>query len=355
MDKKKKLLIVSILFLLIFIVLIIFIVFKKDKTYTIVFDTDGGSVISNIKVKENEQIKITEKTVKDGYTFAGWLNEEGFILIGENKLNSDIKLKALWIKDEVETVKVKVNIDDYTTDIIAEKGKNIILPISHVKDGYTFAGWIDDNGNIISNNIILNESINIKARWIKNNSKTYNIKVNTDGGYIIDDIIVESNKPIVLPVNPTKNGYIFAGWIDDNGNEINKTTIVKGNIKIKALWKEPYTCPDDCTPVEDGSKCTKIVNQKITTKVTCPNGYTEKNGLCLDYSSKYHATNTDTSPFWKCNNSSEYMYTEEDGAGGAFMWCVKKADKITTSLCPSGYTKDKNSCTKIETISCKAN
>ena len=38
------------------------------------------------------------------------------------------------------------------------------------------------------------------------------------------------------------------------------------------------------------------------------------------------------------------MYSEEDDAGGAFMWCVKKTNKVSSSTCPDGYTKDGNTC-----------
>ena len=33
-------------------------------------------------------------------------------------------------------------------------------------------------------------------------------------------------------------------------------------------------------------------------------------------------------------------------------WCVKTVKKTTTKGCPSGYTKDGNTCKKTETLNC---
>lgn len=93
----------------------------------------------------------------------------------------------------------------------------------------------------------------------------------------------------------------------------------------------------------------------MVTKTTCPSGYKLVKGQCLDVKNQYHALSIDYSPFWKCNSSSEVMYTELDGTGGAFMWCAKKTNKITTKGCPSGYTKDGTICKKTETVKCTAN
>lgn len=72
---------------------------NTDKTYTITFDTDGGSSIENQEVKENETITKPGDPSKDGYTFAGWtLDENGFDF--STNITSDLTLKANWSKNE---------------------------------------------------------------------------------------------------------------------------------------------------------------------------------------------------------------------------------------------------------------
>ena len=182
--------------------------------------------------------------------------------------------------------------------------------------------------------------------------KSFTITFDTDGAPNIAEISVKEKEQIKLPVNPKKDGYAFKGFIDSKGNIITKDTIVSNDMTLKAVFVKPYTCPKDCTPTKDGSKCNKVVTTNMTSKSTCPSGYTLKNEKCLS-SSKYHATNSNGT--WKCNSKTDYMYSQEDGVGGAFMWCVKTTSATSSKVCPSGYTKDGNTCKKTQTINCTKN
>ena len=353
LDKKTIIIIALVLVLLL---VILFLIFGRNGSYTITFDTNGGTEITAIEVKNNEIVKLPEAPKKDGHKFVGWTNEEGKVITKGTKVTEDITLKAEWVSNDAETITAEFNTDggNEIDNIIIEKGHIILLPIEPTRDGYIFAGWLDGNGNFITKDTIMTNNITLKAMWIKKDANTSTIKFNTDGGSKVGNIVVENGKIIVLPEAPTKTGYVFAGWVDENGNAITKDTIVNENMTIKATWKAPYTCPSDCTPIGDGSKCTKEVTKEMSTTSSCPNGYTLKNGHCIDKSTQYHAENTDSG--WKCNSSSEYMYSEIDKSGmGAFMWCVKTTNKVTTKGCPSGYTQSGNICKKTETISCKAN
>lgn len=352
--KNKKIFFISlVLFIILLIIFVLYFLFGRTKYFIVTFDTDGGTAISDIKVSNREIIKLPKTPKKDGYTFIGWANKEGNIVTKETKFTKDITLKAKWINNNSETVAVSFDTDGGNTidNIIMEKNNVILLPIAPIKEGYIFNGWIDENGNIISTNMIILNNIKLKAYWIKEGVETKTITINTDGGNKIDKIIVEKGKIILLPVNPKKEGYVFNGWVDENGNSIPKDLIIKDNITIKALWKDPYTCPEDCIPVGDGSKCTKDLTTNMITSSTCPNGYTMNNGKCTG--TKYHANNGSNG--WECNNSSDYMYTEEDGFGGAFMWCVQTAPIVKKQVCPSGYEQSENICKRTETINCVAN
>lgn len=45
--------------------------------YTVTFDTDGGSVIAPVKVKEGEKVSRPADPTKSGWSFAGWYADEG--------------------------------------------------------------------------------------------------------------------------------------------------------------------------------------------------------------------------------------------------------------------------------------
>lgn len=68
---------------------------SKENEYAVIFDTDGGTLISNKTVTENETLVLPDAPTKADYNFIGWtLNDELFdplMLISES-----ITLKALW-------------------------------------------------------------------------------------------------------------------------------------------------------------------------------------------------------------------------------------------------------------------
>ena len=339
------------LLIILLILLVIYLLFIKEKTFTITFDTDGGTSITDISVKEKEQIELPVNPKRDGYVFSCWTSNDKVVL-KNTSFKEDTTLKAVWIKNNVKTVTVKFTDEEELGSEIIEKGKNIILPSTPTKEGYTFGGLLDENNKLISKDIKVDKDITLKIYWIKKDTKTHTIKFDTDGGTSIENIIIEEGKNVILPVDPTKDGYVFKGWTDEENKTITKDTIVSKDMILKALFVKPYTCPKNCTPTKDGSKCNKVVTTNMTSKSTCPSGYTLKNGKCLS-SSKYHATNSNGT--WKCNSSSDYMYSEEDGVGGAFMWCVKTTSVTSSKVCPSGYTKDGNTCKKTQTINCTKN
>lgn len=184
---------------------------------------------------------------------------------------------------------------------------------------------------------------------------------------------------ILLPIEPVRDGYIFVCWLDGNGLFITEDTIITNNITLKAMWKEPYTCPSDCTPIGDGSKCTKTSTKDLVIYTGCPNGtetvetfcsahkrqvtvgfdedqtYIDAgilcNGnptnFCVDYNSRY-TNSIDSCP------TGYFKYTYSNSGLDAEYGCAKKYDK-GGSYCPSGYTRDGNTCRKIETLNCTAN
>lgn len=209
--------------------------------------------------------------------------------------------------------------------------------------------------------------------------ESYTITFDTNGGTEITNTEVKGNEIVKLPEAPTRVGYVFTGWVDENGNAITKDTKVKDNMTIKATWKELYTCPSDCTPIEDGSKCTKTSTKDLVVYTGCPNGtetvekfcsahkrqvsvgfdedqtYVDAGILCsgnptnfcVDYNSRY-TNNSDS-----C--SSEYFkYIYSESGLDAVTGCAKKYDK-GGSYCPNGYTRDGNKCIKTEIMDCTAN
>lgn len=111
-------------------------------------------------------------------------------------------------------------------------------------------------------------------------TKSFIVTFDTNGGSSIKEIIVEKGKNVKLPVPPKKEGYVFAGWLLPNDEVVTKDTIINGNITLKSKWKLQYVCPENCTPSEDGSTCTREVTISLTKTTSCPSGYTKENDIC---------------------------------------------------------------------------
>lgn len=357
MKKKTKITIAIIIIVLLLLILaLLYFLFGIDRTYTIKFNTDGGTTITDVEIKPSDTFKLPKAPTKEGYKFAGWTNEKGEMVNSDIKLDDDVTLESLWIEESKETNTISFETDNDSTysDIIIEKGKYLILPVAPEKDGYIFVGWVNEDGNIITKKYVINDNIKLYAKWISKDAKTITINFNTDGGNEIDKIIVENGKIVYFPTTPVKDGYVFAGWVNENGEEVNADTTFSGNITLKATWKELYTCPSDCEVSSDGKTCSKTETTNMTTTSSCPSGTKLIKGYCLDVKNQYHAESIDVSPWWKCNSSSEVMYSQTEH-GGAFMWCAKKVNKVTSTGCPSGYTKSGDKCTKKTTTNCTLN
>lgn len=108
---------------------------------TVKFDTDGGSVISDVEVKVGETLVLPENPVKEGYVFKGWLLDgEPFDV--NMKLEKNITLKANWEKENLEKYYVTFIVDgnEYKKEEYLENSL-ITKPTNPIKENYEFKGW----------------------------------------------------------------------------------------------------------------------------------------------------------------------------------------------------------------------
>ena len=72
-NKKEVGIILGVSALIVILGVILFLFLTKKKTYTVSFNTNGGSEIKSIKVKQNESIGTLPKAEKEGYNFLYWV------------------------------------------------------------------------------------------------------------------------------------------------------------------------------------------------------------------------------------------------------------------------------------------
>ena len=75
---------------------------EEVKTFKVIFDSNGGSLVDMVTVNEGEVINKPENPTRDGYTFQNWtLDDKEYDF--STPVNSDITLKASWKKKTTST------------------------------------------------------------------------------------------------------------------------------------------------------------------------------------------------------------------------------------------------------------
>lgn len=139
---------------------------------------------------------------------------------------------------EIDKITKEVEVNYYFNDklLFTEKVlQNTIYHINYVFNevGYTFNKWLDKNGNEYSSHVILeNEDIFADAVLTK-----YFITFDSSGGSKTDTITGCFGDVVIKPI-PTKVGYRFIGWFEENcDSEYEFLTIELRNVYLTAVWE----------------------------------------------------------------------------------------------------------------------
>ena len=375
MKKKTKIIIGVIITIFLLIIALLIFLLCRDKNYKVSIKIDGTDEVTDVVIKDGGILELPEDPKREGYVFAGWINKDNKMVTSDIKIEKDTELKAVWIEEtkEIYTVSFDTGNDVDYKSILVENGKYLILPIEPFKKGYIFVGWLNEDGNFITDKYIITGDIKLTAKWIKDDAKTITITFNTDDDS--NKIIIENGKTIIFPITPTKEGYVFDGWVNEKGDKIEVDSILKKDTILKATWKELYTCPSDCTISEDKKTCSKTSTADLIVNNGCPSGTETVEYFCTkratgdgfsspSISCKGSATGYCINPnvngydlydYMSMSCPSGYLAYSYAENGGAMMGCLKKYNKESSNSCPSGYTQSGNSCTKTETISCTVN
>ena len=123
-------------------------------TYTITFDTVGGSEIAPITQDYGTVITAPEAPTREGYTFIGWDKEIPTTMPTEN-----MTVTAQWEINQY-TITFDTNGGSEIAPITQDYGTAITAPANPTREGYTFIGWDMEIPKTMPA-----ENITLKARW----------------------------------------------------------------------------------------------------------------------------------------------------------------------------------------------
>ncbi len=225
--------------------------------YSVSLNLDGGRISVPLTFTiEDENFEIGEPE-KDGYTFIGWLSEDGSVkktVTVECAEGRDCVLAALW-----ETVDYTITYDLNGGRMEKGSGENLtyytvesapFTLINPVRDRYEFAGWVLSENDVPETEYTFNPSVaadcTLKAEWVE---KEYSIVYDLDGGSFeyadSNPVSFTAFSGNIILSSPTRDGYTFIGWVEEGKEDcrphvsyVIRSTEVSSDVCLKALWKE---------------------------------------------------------------------------------------------------------------------
>lgn len=345
-------------------------------TYTITFDTVGGSEIAPITQDYGTVITAPEAPTREGYTFIGWDKEIPTTMPTEN-----MTVTAQWEINQY-TITFDTNGGSEIAPITQDYGTAITVPADPTREGYTFMGWDQEIPTTMPA-----ENITLKTRWKDIEKPTGEIVIGTNKwreflNTLTFDLFFKDTQTVTI--NAADNSetvfvsylvtdqdlseaelqsLVFSGYeepfrIDRNGEYIVYAMLVDANLNITYLRSDRVTV-DNVQPVIGGIEngktyCeaqTVTIDEKYVDTVTV-NGTEvtlDENGSFVlsaaDGEQKIVATD-------KAGNTAEMTVTVNDGHTGGTATCTERA---VCEVCGKAYGEpDPKNHTDLQHIPAKA-
>lgn len=345
-------------------------------TYTITFDTAGGSEIAPITQEYGTVITAPEAPTREGYTFIGWDKEIPTTMPAEN-----MTVTAQW-KINRYTITFDTNGGSEIAPITQDYGTVITTPADPTREGYTFMGWDQEIPKTMPA-----ENITLKARWKDIEKPTGEIVIGTNkwqeflnkitfGLFFKDTQTVTINAAdnsgtvfisyLVTDQDLSEaelQSLVFSGYeepfrIDRSGEYIVYAMLVDESLNITYLRSDRITL-DNVQPVIGGiengktyceAQTVTIIEKYIDTVTVNGTAVTldENNSFTLapaDGEQKIVATD-------KAGNTAEMTVTVNDGHTGGKATCTERA---VCEVCGKAYGElDPKNHTDLKHIPAKA-
>jgi len=219
---KSKLKLMKIIIALLSVLLVgltVFTVYTQalgPGTYTIEFETNGATSLSDLTIQENTAIPHLEQPKRLGFRFDGWYTDPNFNVPFNrfSQIKNDMTLYANWIEENYMIV-FDSRGGTSISPITRKYNQSVSAPNEPTREGYVFDQWYTDLNfdNRFTFDTMPAENVTLYAKWIAEDSR---IDFDSRGGTPVDSLVLPIGTSISDQVTPpTREGYTFTGWFTD--------------------------------------------------------------------------------------------------------------------------------------------
>jgi len=216
-------------------------------TYTITFNTNGGTPVSDITALYEAPITKPAQPTKEGYNFGGWYQDSALTteFTFDKMPYANTTLYAKWTEktDIAYTVRhVRQNLDGTYSTLIETETKygttgEMTAAVAKTYEGFTAESFTQKP-------ILADGTTVVEIKYSRN---TYTVKYYIASsliGLISTEDVPYEGTAVSIPADPTASGKVFIGWyyIDSTlgETEFNNTIPVKGDIDVYAKWTNMF-------------------------------------------------------------------------------------------------------------------
>lgn len=197
--------------------------------YTIVLNTNGGTVESFDAKYSNEAGKILPVPTFEGYTFKGWYNDASFAGVPITKIEAgETGNKTYYAKWEESEYTVTLHYGyeggPASEEMKVKYGKTFNVPVPAEREGYIFNGWKTDDGLFYTNESGeatrdggVTEDTELTADWTKRKAEE---EESGDGTFVYETECKAGDREFLDEIK-VKEGYKFQYFALEDGTKFN--------------------------------------------------------------------------------------------------------------------------------------
>jgi len=299
-------------------------VIDGKETVQVYYDADS-SIVPSSRIK-NPSYKNTgsgskEETInnknfefyvpiKTGANFISWYTKDVYYQDGQSHLS----LFALW--DDGKTIIINYELNGGTNNPnnpTYYAGDSTITLLDPSREGYTFEGWYDSNGNRVYALSIDQGDYNIEARWsankyqlsvTSNNNSMGKVYIRYGSGYTDENITIEA-----VP----NSGYDFDGWYDGS-NLINRNEKFSFKMPPHDYTLEGRFASNSSSGSSNGSSSSSEAHPNSHTHnfVLAQNPYIDERTGCVSLTRYYCSNCNDVAYRWSAMEYDESLSNDID-------------------------------------------